>query len=102
MRVGVAEQAPVVVAVGVLPGRENVFVAATQGPFAELPEHELGTWAEFAPQVDGTTALRALRAVKKAAYDHVRSDADKGLPLDLEYCSAKAPFCGVYCCALAK
>ena len=60
MRVGVAEQALVAVDVGVLPGREKVLVAATQGPVADVPEHEVGNLAELAPQVDGMTALRAL------------------------------------------
>lgn len=50
---------------------------------------------EEAPHDAGIAAARALKAVTNAAYDQVRSTADSGLPLDLEYCSARAPFEGV-------
>lgn len=100
VNVGVAEHA-VVVGVPVLPGREKVFVAVAQSPVAELPEQLPGRRAAAAPHEAGMAALRALRAVKKAAYDQVRSTAESGVPFDREYCSARAPFCGVYFCAFA-
>lgn len=44
-----------------------------------------------APHEAGIAAFRALFAVRNAAYDHVRSAAESGLPFDREYCSARAP-----------
>lgn len=49
-----------------------------------------------APQEAGITAARALYAVRNAAYDQVRSTAERGAPLLRENCSASAPLEGVY------
>jgi len=46
----------------------------------------------------GTVAARASYAVKKAAYDHVRSGAESGVPFTREYCSDIEPSRGVYFC----
>ena len=53
---------------------------------------------EEAPHEAGTALERALKAVRKAAYDQVRSVAEVGFPLERMYCSASAPFAGVYFC----
>ena len=49
-----------------------------------------------APHDGGRTLLRALWAVRKAAYDHVRSLAETGVPSCREYCSVREPSAGVY------
>lgn len=51
---------------------------------------------EPAPQDNGIIAARALYAVRNAAYDHVRSYADSGLPSSFEYCSDSDRSEGVY------
>lgn len=104
--VGVGLQLPVDVDVAVLVGvvvglpvpdeTGNVLVAVLHGPVADVAAQLLGTLAEPAFHDAGTAALRALSAVRKAAYDHVRSAADSGLPSERPNCSARLPFCGVY------
>ena len=55
-------------------------------------EQDEGTeLAEAAPQGAGTTPLRRMLAVRRAAYDQVRSRADKEVPEDLSNCSAREP-----------
>ena len=62
-------------------------------PIAEVAEQKEGTLeAVGSPQEYGTTPARRAAAVKKAAYDQVRSYADRGWPLDLENCSESDPF----------
>lgn len=81
---------------------QAVLVAATYGPRAEPGLHELGTsFAEEAPHEAGSSLLRAATAVRKEAYDQVRSAAERGLPSSLEYCSARAPSAGVNLCTTA-
>jgi hypothetical protein len=54
-----------------------------------------------APQEAGTACARALNAVRKAAYDQVKSLAEVGFPLERRYCSASEPSLGVYFCFVA-
>lgn len=51
-----------------------------------------------APQEAGMAFARAALAVRKAAYDQVRSLAEIGLPPERRYCSASDPSLGVYFC----
>lgn len=73
--VGVGLQVPVGVAVGVVVGEPvpeetgNVAVAVLHGPVAEVALQLPGSFAEDAPHEAGIAALRAFKAVKKAAYD---------------------------------
>ena len=120
MRVGVAVQGPELVVVEegveVRPG-QAVLVAVLQGPLEEPREQVVGRRAwmfvlvdladrmfdfvirtEEAPHEAGTAAERALKAVRKAAYDQVRSLAEVGFPLERMYCSASEPSAGVYFC----
>lgn len=53
-----------------------------------------------APQLGGTVPLRRSTAVKKAAYDQVRSMAEVCFPSSLENCSESEPLVGVYFCTM--
>ena len=102
VRVGAAQAAVAVVAIPVeerveIPVEgQAVFVAELQGPEAEPLEQEEGSLADEAPQDAGTTLARAFLAVRKAAYDQVKSTAEAGLPFERRYCSAREPSAGVY------
>lgn len=73
--VGVGLQVPVDVVVGVVVGEPvpdetgSVLVAVLHGPVAEVAEQLEGSFADDAPHEAGIAALRAFKAVKKAAYD---------------------------------
>lgn len=54
--------------------------------------------ADVSPQEAGTVAFRRAAAVRRAAYDQVRSSAERGVPSERENCSARAPDDGVYFC----
>jgi len=95
----VPPEPPVVVVVplppvmGVWPAGKVPVGAVEYVPIAEVPEHTDGTLeAVGSPQEAGTTPALRAAAVKNAAYDQVRSYADRGDPLDLEYCSESDPF----------
>jgi hypothetical protein len=88
------------VEVDAVPVGKEVAVTEEYVPLDDDPEHCPGReFAEEAPQEAGIMLLRLAFAVKKAAYDHVKSAALRGFPSDFEYCSARAPLCGVYFCA---
>ena len=53
-------------------------------------------FADEAPQEAGTLPARRAMAVRKEAYDQVRSTAEIGEPSERENCSARPPFEGVY------
>lgn len=61
-------------------------------PEAEVAEQIDGTLeAVGSPQEYGTIPARRAAVVKNAAYDQVRSYAERGTPLDLENCSDSEP-----------
>lgn len=69
--------------------------------YAEFPQVPEGTVLPLIePQEAGTIPARRSLALRNAAYDHVRSAAERGDPLERSYCSARAPLEGVYACAL--
>lgn len=57
-------------------------------PLPPVP-HDEGTELDAHP--GGECPPRALAAVRNAAYDHVRSTADSGVPLLRSNCSERAP-----------
>jgi hypothetical protein len=80
-----------------VPVGKEVDVTEEYVPVADDPEHCPGReFADEAPHEPGMIPLRLAFAVRKAAYDQVKSLALRGVPSDLEYCSASAPLCGVY------
>lgn len=100
----VVELVFVVVAVPeVVPVAGNtVSVAVAYGPVAEVATHVPGTlWALGSPHEAGTTELRRASAVRREAYDQVRSPAERGVPSSRENCSARDPLDGVYFCTTA-
>jgi hypothetical protein len=71
----------------------DVDVAEEYDPTTEVAEQVPGTdVAEDWIQPAGITPARRAAAVKKAAYDQVRSWAERGWPLLLENCSEREPF----------
>jgi hypothetical protein len=76
---------------------QAVSVAVLYVPVAEVELQVAGTLlADVSPQAAGTTELRRMLAVSKAAYDQVRSRADSGVPSDLENCSFMEPLVMAY------
>jgi len=79
-----------------LVGHEPV-EAVENVPIADVEEHVAGRLEALgSPQEYGTTPARRAAAVKKAAYDQVRSYAERGVPLDRENCSDNDPLLCAY------
>ena len=72
-------------------------------PVAEDSEQVEGTeLAEGSPQEAGTWLLRRAVAVRKDAYDQVRSMAERAVPSVRENCSEREPLAGVCACTISR